>query len=240
MVTANWVEVRRKNRKADIPPVTVTDDGCGQHLGPSCHGLLSGPAGRAEATAEGGGCHLRLREADPAPRWLAGVRTSIGGEGTPKIDSCLFEDLRGNLMPPGKPCHLPCDRAISRHGEDAAGILTSLPSIEGVDQIENQTMVRSLMSWILSRQEHRPRGVDTGCRRTGMPRHGASTPAVATGSGQAQSGMSCGAFRSGSYPRGVAIRRVVPDLSEEADRSRRLRRIRPPRLVAAPSKEAFP
>src|SRR5215216_1365370 len=40
MVTAVWVEVRRKNRKADIPPVTVTDDGCGQHLGPSCHGLL--------------------------------------------------------------------------------------------------------------------------------------------------------------------------------------------------------
>ena len=40
MVTAVWMEVGRKNREADIPPVTVADDGCGQHLGSSRQGRL--------------------------------------------------------------------------------------------------------------------------------------------------------------------------------------------------------
>jgi hypothetical protein len=186
MVTPAWVEVRCKDREADIPSVSVTDDRCEQHLCSRWQGPLSetridlldgpkqppngagvvvhadGPDGRQrdrtrmsvtypnragpvlanlvpepEAVAAAA-FPLRLRETDPA-RWpFAGVRTSEGGERTPEIDSSLLEDLGGDLMPPGEPGHLLCDRPINSHDEDAAGILTSLPGIEGVDQVETR------------------------------------------------------------------------------------------------------
>jgi hypothetical protein len=169
-----------------MPSPGVAGNGCEQHLGPRCQGLLSatgidlldGPkqppkgAGvvvhtdgadgrqryrtRMAVTYPNGvaavppflvpkpeavtaaALPLRLREADPAPCPAAGARGSVGGEGAPEIDRGLLEYLGGDLMPPDEPCHLLRDRSISRHGENAAGIFTSLPSIECVNEIKTR------------------------------------------------------------------------------------------------------
>jgi hypothetical protein len=81
---------------------------------------------------------LSLRPWEATSMFLerAAVRLPVRRQRTSKINSGLFEYLRGDFVSPCKADgHLGDDSVLGDH-EDTAGGLTPLPGVEGIDEVE--------------------------------------------------------------------------------------------------------
>jgi hypothetical protein len=78
---------------------------------------------------------LTPRETDLSAGACAVLSSPVGGEGTTEVDGSLLEDLRGDLVPPGKSRRLLGDSPVGGDDEQPAGILAPLPGVEGVDEV---------------------------------------------------------------------------------------------------------
>jgi hypothetical protein len=79
---------------------------------------------------------LRLRKSDPSAVPFACLRITKSGKGAPQVDCGPLENLRRHVLPPRQPGDMLGDHPIPGDDEDSAGILTSLPCIESLDEVE--------------------------------------------------------------------------------------------------------